>query len=287
MRVRIWGCRGSIPVPGPETQKYGGNTACIELEFDSSRRFFIDAGTGIRNLGNELLKQGFVDEINLFISHTHWDHIIGFPFFTPIYLAKTKLRIYGPVHYEKNLKDVFSILMDYSYFPISAAQLAADVEYIDLREQTIELNDVKITTKYLNHPVLNLGYRFEYNGEVFVYTGDHEPYYNVFGTNLSEEELDEIEETVKIQNAGVVEFVKNADIFVADATYTDEEYESHRGWGHSSISHIVELSQQANVKHTIFTHHDPTHSDEFIDNLAKRFADTTFEFAVEKNEYFT
>lgn len=285
MEVKIWGDRGSIPVPGSGTVKYGGDTACIELRFDSARRFFLDAGTGIRNLGNQLLKERFTDNINLFISHTHWDHIIGFPFFAPIYLKQTKLNIYGPVHYEKKLKDVLAILMDYSYFPISAAQLSADVKYFDLHEETFNIQGVKITTKYLNHPVLNLGYRFEYQGKIFVYTGDHEKYYNVFGQGLDESELEDMDETVANQNESVIEFVKDADLLIADTTFTDDEYETHKGWGHSSVSQTIELSKSAGVKFTLFTHHAPEHSDDLLDKLSDKFCNSAFRFAVENNEY--
>ena len=286
MRVKLWGDRGSIPVPGNDTKKYGGNTASLEVEFDADHRFFIDAGTGIRDLGNQLVKEGYDKEINLFISHTHWDHIIGFPFFTPIYFPGKKINIYGPVHYEKRLQDIFAILMDYSYFPISAAQLSAEVKYIDLKETSFELNGVKITTKYLNHPVLNLGYRFEYEGKVFVYTGDHEKYYNVFGDNLPEEEAEDLSETIQIQNDSVVEFVNGADIFVADTTYTDEEYTVHIGWGHSSVGQTIELCKNANVKLGILTHHDPAHSDALVDELAEKYESDSIKFAVEKKDYY-
>ena len=174
MKIKFWGVRGSIPCPGPQTVKYGGNTSCLELRFmNPERRIIIDAGTGIRELGNymmthDLPKGPIVAEI--FLTHTHWDHIQGFPFFAPIYIPGTKLRVYGPViyHEDETIENVVGGQLAYRYFPVRQEELAAEIEYIDLSESRLDLGDgIMLTTKYLNHPLLCLGYRFEYRGKVF------------------------------------------------------------------------------------------------------------------------
>ncbi len=189
MKIKFWGVRGSIPCPGPSTIKYGGNTACIELRFeDTDRRVIIDAGSGIRELGNYMmandLSKGPI-KTEIFLTHTHWDHIMGFPFFTPGYVSGTKLKIYGPVSYENDsLEDVMGWQLTYRHFPVRQAELASEIEYINLKENRFDLGDgITLTTKYLNHPVLCLGYRFEYRDKIFCTAYDTEPFQNIFCTD--------------------------------------------------------------------------------------------------------
>ncbi|MEJ2040645.1 MAG: MBL fold metallo-hydrolase [Desulfosarcinaceae bacterium] len=190
MRVAFWGVRGSIPCPGADTVRYGGNTACVELLLDNPRRLIIiDAGSGIRELGNTLInaKSPGSDRIEaeIFLTHTHWDHIMGFPFFTPIYLQTTRLTIHGPVTYEEeSLEEILSGQWAYRYFPVRHEELTSKVDYIDLKEGSYDLGQgLRLQTKYLNHPLLCLGYRFEFQGKVFCTAYDTEPFSNLFITD--------------------------------------------------------------------------------------------------------
>ena len=181
MKIKFWGVRGSIACPGQQTLKYGGNTPCIEVRLpDTGRLLIIDAGSGIRELGYYLMSHDLPKgpiHTDIFLSHTHWDHIMGFPFFSPVYLPTSKLKIYGPVTLEgDSLEQIMAGQMTYRYFPIREVELAADIQYIELKEDRLDLGDgLILTTKYLNHPILCLGYRFEYQGKIFCTLYDTEP----------------------------------------------------------------------------------------------------------------
>lgn len=283
MKIKFWGVRGSIPCPGPGTVKYGGNTPCIELRFKRDNRLIIiDAGSGIRELGNYLmandLRNGPINT-EIYLSHTHWDHIMGFPFFTPIYVPGTKLKIYGPVTYEDDtLEDVLGGQLTYRYFPVRQAELASNIEYIDLKEETLEIGEgIKLTTKYLNHPILCLGYRFEYQGKVFCTAFDTEPFQNVFCTDPEDPSYDEImakegEEVARDENQRIEEFFKGADLLIHDTQYTQEEYAaSKRGWGHTSIEDAITAARHADVKKMVLFHHEPMRTDGEIDELASKY----------------
>ena len=173
IRVHFWGVRGSIPTPGPTTVRYGGNTACLELRFGPQERLIIiDAGSGIRELAGEILakdlKKGPI-ETKIFLTHTHWDHIMGFPFFTPIYMKGAKLEVYGPVSFEdEGLESVVGGQLQYRYFPVNMGQLEATIKYTRLMELEMDLGEgITMSTKYLNHPITVLGYKFEYRGKIF------------------------------------------------------------------------------------------------------------------------
>ncbi len=275
MRLKFWGVRGSIPTPGPGTVRYGGNTTCLQLVGDQESTLggevlIIDAGTGIRELGLELLKLPRPLRISLLITHTHMDHINGFPFFVPAFIPGTVIDIYGPLHYEKRLEEVFSGQMDYSYFPISTAQLAAQLNFHELREEEITVAGLRVTTHFMNHPVLTLGYRISDGVKTIIYSGDHEPYYDVIGeagSSLSEEEAQDIRAIVETQYERLIEFFQGADLLVCDAAYSPEEYPSHRGWGHSSTDHAVDWAIAAGVKTLALFHHEPTHDDPKLDEM--------------------
>jgi phosphoribosyl 1,2-cyclic phosphodiesterase len=261
----------------------------------------IDAGSGIRELGNSLLQnelpQGPLN-IRLYLSHTHWDHIMGFPYFVPIYIPGTKLQVFGPVSFEDDpLKDVVGGQMKYRYFPINVGELAADIEYERLREEPgIDLGDgLLMSTKILNHPITALGYRFEYQGKVFCTCYDHEPYRNLFITDPEHPEYDEAmayegEEVAREQNHAIEEFFKGADLLVHDSQYTEEEYKTKINWGHSSFEHAIASANRAGVKKLLLFHHDPDRTDKQIEELAKtycepgKYGDTEICFAVEGSE---
>jgi len=276
MRVKLWGVRGSVPTPGPTTVKYGGNTTCMQLIGDDQipiggEIFIVDAGTGIRECGLSLLSLPKPLKIHILITHTHMDHINGFPFFVPAFIPGTVIDIYGPVHYEKRLEEVFAGQMDYSYFPISTAQLAANINFHDLKECELDIGGLRVKTQYMNHPVLTLGYRVSDGKKTFVYTGDHEPYHDFINDDDEDDDLEDsfedIPDIVEQQNRRLLAFFKDADILVCDAAYTPEEYLTHKGWGHSSTDDAVNWAIEAGVKKLVLHHHEPTHTDEKMDEM--------------------
>ncbi len=277
MLIKFWGVRGSIPCPGANTVKYGGNTPCLEIRFpEINRLIIIDAGSGLRELGNELMTRTGPVEAHLFLTHTHWDHIMGFPFFTPAYIPGTHIRVYGPVTYEEDtLEKVVGGQMTYRYFPIREAELAANIQYFSLKEEVIDLGDgIIVKTKYLNHPVLCLG---EYEGKVFCTAYDTEIFRNVFITDPEDPDYDEDMATegdlvANEQNAMIEQFYEGADLLVHDSQYTKEEYEQkYIGWGHSYVEYVCQAAQRKQVKKLALFHHDPLRSDEQMDELTKRF----------------
>ncbi len=302
MKVKFWGVRGSIPCPGPHTMKYGGNGACVEMRVEGRKEIvIIDAGSGIRELGNSLLKHDLPNgplELALYLSHTHWDHIMGFPYFVPIYIPGTKLNVYGPVSFEDDpLKDVVGGQMKYRYFPISVGELASDIEYKRIREEPARDlgGGLLLTTKFTNHPITALGYRFEHNGKVFCTCYDHEPYRNLFITDPDHPEYDEAmaiegEAVAEEQNQAVEDFFRGADLLVHDSQYTEEEYKTKINWGHSTFEHAVKAANRAGVKKLALFHHDPDRTDAQIDELAKdycepgKYGDTEVFFATEGTE---
>ncbi|MCL2805792.1 MAG: MBL fold metallo-hydrolase [Treponema sp.] len=248
LSVRFWGVRGSIPCPGPDTVIYGGNTSCIEIRADD-RLLVVDLGSGARPLGDWLMANEFPKnkkiKVDFFISHTHWDHIMGFPMFAPIYNPGAELRITGAVSEEtESLKKIFETQLSPNYWPIRVDELSAKIEYKEIRETTLDLGSgLTVTTKLLNHPTLCLGYRFNYKGKSAAFVFDHEPF------------KDEKE------NEKIIQFLKGADVLIHDAQYTNEEYPNRIGWGHSSIDHAIETASKAGVKKLVLFHHEPTHSD--------------------------
>lgn len=286
MKIRFWGVRGSIPCPGPHTAKYGGNGACVELRAgDDDQLIIIDAGSGIRELGNHLMKYDLPNGPiagKIFLTHTHWDHIMGFPYFTPIYVPGTKLDVYGPVTFEDDpLEDVVGGQMKYRYFPVNVGELASDLNYFRLKEIPDGMGldgGVRLTTKILNHPITALGYRFEYNGRVFCTCYDHEPYRNLFITDTESPEYDEAmayegEEVAKEQNQAVEDFFAGADLLVHDTQYTKDEYGGRVGWGHSFFEHAIQAAARAGVKRLALFHHDPDRTDNQIDELARIYCE--------------
>jgi phosphoribosyl 1,2-cyclic phosphodiesterase len=280
LKVKFWGVRGSIPCPGPSTVKYGGNGACLEVRVGSSEKIIIiDAGTGIRDLGNYLVKNDLPNgplDIDLFLTHTHWDHILGFPFFMPIYIPTTRLQVFGPVSYEDDpLEDVVAGQMRYRYFPVNIGEVSSKIKYIRLKENPeIDLgNGLKLATRILNHPVLSLGYRFEFQGKVFCTCYDTEPFRNLFITDPDHPDYDEAmasegEMVAEEQNRALEQFFAGADLLVYDAQYTQNEYADRVGWGHSTQEQAINAARRAKVKKLALFHHDPDRTDKQIDELA-------------------
>jgi phosphoribosyl 1,2-cyclic phosphodiesterase len=276
LSVRFWGDRGSIPCPGPATVKYGGNTSCLEIRADD-KLVIIDFGTGIKPFGDWLMandfKKGPIDT-DIFITHTHWDHVMGFPMFTPLFIPTSKLRIRGPVSYEdETLEQIIGAQLSYRYWPVRQSELSAHIEYDQIKETSLDLGDgLWVTTKYLNHPILCLGYRFEYKGKSIVTAYDNEPFRNLFPVDPADPSYDEEAAregalVSKEENEKVLRFFLGADILIHDAQYTAAEYESHLGWGHSSYEHAINSANKARVKKLVLFHHDPNRTDDQLEEL--------------------
>lgn len=247
--VKFWGVRGSIACATPNHMRYGGNTSCIEVIADDYR-IILDAGTGIRELGNEMQKIG-ADDFHILLTHTHWDHINGFPFFTPAYNKNLKIEILaGHLVDTGGVKSVFSAQMDNPMFPVPLEAMTAQISFKDFTAgETFDLTDrVHVRTAPLNHPNGATGYRIEYDERSVVYITDTE---HVVG------EMDQ----------NVLGLIKDADLLIYDSTYTEEEFPSKVGWGHSTWNEGVRLCQEAHVKRLAIFHHEPDHYDDFMDQI--------------------
>ena len=247
MRIKFYGTRGSIPVSHPDFMEFGGNTTSIKITRDRGTVSIFDAGTGIRNLGKELLSEGSKQkDIFIGFSHFHWDHIQGFPFFPQAYDPEMKIRILalGEDQAISGLKSIFKGQMTPEYFPIPLDKMGAKFSFLQVEADELEINEAHIRVIKQNHPGGSYGYRLEDDGQSIVICTDLEH---------GEKVLPEI-----------IDFCEGADVLVHEAQYTDEELGSHRGWGHSSYSQALEVAEKAGVGKLAITHHDPDHDDSFL-----------------------
>jgi len=269
MQVRFWGTRGSIATPGPGTNHFGGNTACVELETGEGHILLFDCGTGARLLGAELLERAQQPiSASILFGHTHWDHIQGFPFFAPAFMPGNKIDVYAPEGGHRSLQDVLAGQMEFTYFPVELDQLPATITYNVLAEGVYQIGGVSVTTQYLNHPAVTLGYRVECDGAVVVYMTDHEPFADTLWRNGAEP--GSIESMVHEGDRRHARFMTGADLVIHDAQYTPEEYPAKKNWGHSTYEYVVELAAAAGVRQLALTHHDPAHDDAFIAEVEQR-----------------
>lgn len=255
MIVRFWGSRGSIPVPDSRMIKYGGNTTCVEINIDK-KVLIIDAGTGIRKLGESLVKRD-INKMDIIITHSHWDHIQGFPFFKPAYSPKTKINFLGCTNSYKRLKEILSQQMSVEYFPIEFSELKADIVFSDTCTKFYNAKDFKLEFIETNHPIFTFGVKIIKGRKAFVYITDNE--------------LESPDKVTK--RDAFVDFCKDATYLIHDAQFTDQEYIRRKGWGHSTYSQIVKLAQESNVKNLGFTHHDPNRKDEELALIEKKVKD--------------
>lgn len=274
MKLTFWGVRGSIPTPGKHTVRYGGNTPCIELRLDDDQLIIFDAGTGIRNFGDYLINSGESVKAYLLISHPHWDHIQGFPFFKPAFIPGNELTIIGTDRAEKSLNEIISEQMNRIYFPVQLHDLKAKINFIPVKEEgELKIYDAVVKMIFVNHPGFTLGYRLEYKGKTLVYISDNEPFDRAVTeslTNFEQKVKEKFLASAGDPNQRVFDFCKNADVLIHDTTYTPEEYIDRVGWGHSDYLFTLRVAAEAQVKRLYLFHHDQNHSDDKIDEILKK-----------------
>lgn len=254
MLIKFWGTRGSIPVPGEKTIKYGGNTPCVEIRHDD-KIIILDAGSGLREFGNSL--NGHIKEFDILLTHYHWDHIQGIPFFKPLYKKENKITFYGITSNGVNVKKLLEDQMTHNYFPITISDTAAEVEYIELNvEDKFSLNSMEIETLAVNHPSPTLTYKIKCGDKSVVYMTDNE---------LSLKDLDK--KDADNYHKKIVEFSYGCDYLIHDAMYEEHSVSSKKGWGHSGNLSLAEFALNAKVKNVILFHYNPDHTDEKIDQL--------------------
>ncbi len=265
MKIRFWGVRGSIPSPGPQTVRYGGNTTCIEVRSDNGELIILDAGTGIFPLSQSLFPE-FPLQAHIFNTHTHWDHIQGLPFFIPFFVSGNQVNIYGasdPIS-QKGISEILTTQLQYRFFPIREAELKAEIAYQSLVEsQKIHIGDAVITPVLMNHPVINFGYRVDCHGKSMFFTGDHEPASNIYAPE--DEEHDEYQTLIDQKNQSIIDAIQGVDVMISDASYTPEEYPAKKGWGHGTYDMGMAMARDAGVGKLYCTHHEPTRSDDALE----------------------
>ncbi|HBJ74351.1 MAG TPA: MBL fold metallo-hydrolase [Syntrophaceae bacterium] len=251
MIIRCWGARGSIPVSGKDYLRYGGNTTCLEIRNNRDDILLVDAGSGIREAGNAFLADGRRD-FTLLLTHAHWDHIMGFPFFKPLYRHDATINIWGCPFAQDSIREMLARVMSAPYFPIKYDDIHANVTYAEICIETYHLGDLTITPIALSHPNQGTGYKFSEAGKSFVFLTDNE---------------------LGLQHEGglsydnYIEFCRGADLLIHDAEYLDEEYPKRRGWGHSTIEQATSLALDAGVKQLGLFHHNQERIDTEVDNL--------------------
>lgn len=250
-QVVFWGVRGSIPVPGFDTLKYGGNTSCVQVQI-KNRLFIFDAGSGIYSLGRELVKSGKNIDGDIFITHTHWDHIQGFPFFSPAFIKGNHFRLYGQNKIDTTFADLMAGQMAYQHFPVSLGQMGAKIEFCELESgDLLDLGDgISLRTITNNHPNNGLSYRLDCEGRSCCYVTDTE-----HGSELNQE---------------LCQFVHNSDLVIYDAHFTDDEYPNYIGWGHSTWQEGVKLIETAEARRLVLFHHANFRSDNQMEEIEKQ-----------------
>jgi phosphoribosyl 1,2-cyclic phosphodiesterase/CheY-like chemotaxis protein len=271
--LRFWGVRGSIPTPGPTTIVYGGNTSCIEVRADGEL-IVLDAGSGIRPLGMQLAAEfkGKALNLTLLISHTHWDHIQGFPFFAPAYNPKNQIRVLAYEGAQKGLEATLSSQMESPYFPIAMREMPGNIDIQELKDMTFHIGSVKVHATFLNHPGVCAGYRLYTNSGSIAYLPDHEPFqrFRAHSNGKNGPASEEAQQFARQCDQKLIDFIRDADVVVLDSQYEEHEYATHVGWGHSCVDDSVALAASASAKRLILFHHDPTHDDAQIARMVSR-----------------
>lgn len=267
MSVTFWGTRGSISTPGGSTEKYGGNTPCVSVHYGESS-IILDAGTGIRVLGIHLASQMKTEgprAQHILLSHTHWDHIQGLPFFQPAYMPGMDLIIYGSSQKERFLESILRGQMDINYFPVQMKELAANVSIREFEDRFITIGDINIEIQeQVLHPGGSIRFRIRAGGKTVIYSTDVE-------LNAAFEPEQPTAKTKKLA-AEYRAFIQDADLLIADGQYSAEEYAGKKGWGHTSVPLLLRVAHEQNVRQLAVFHHDPEHSDVFFDTMSQQYA---------------
>lgn len=262
-RLNFWGVRGSIPSPGPGTVRFGGNTTCVELRADG-QHLILDAGTGLRVLGLELMKefQEQALDLTLLLSHTHWDHIQGFPYFQPAYKAGNQIRILGYEGARRGLQSSLEVQMESPFFPISFQDLPGNITIEELKDLTFSIGKLSVRAARTKHPGVAMGYRIDTSAGSICFIPDHE--------------------SAPGEDPGAVgELIRGADLVLMDAQYTAEEYARKVGWGHGCMDDVVRVACEAGVKRLYLFHHDPTHDDDDVERMVGRARELACEYDIE------
>lgn len=267
-RLKFWGTRGSISVPGPGTLRYGGNTTCVEMRADGEI-IVLDAGSGIRPLGVALEKefQSQPIKLSLLITHAHWDHIQGLPFFAPVYEKKNEICVRGYDGVDTSFSEIMAEPMKAPFFPIAMRELSARIDITKLTEMEFSFGKVQVRAKFVNHPGVCAGYRLFTSAGSIAFLPDHEPYRFLHSARANHMRPEQAKRRATRERISLVQFLHGSDILILDAQYTDAEYESHIGWGHGSVSSAVSLALDAEVRRLLLFHHDPSHDDTRIDAM--------------------
>lgn len=277
MKVRFWGVRGSYAVPGPDTSRYGGNTSCVEVKIDGGPRIVLDAGTGIRKLGKEIIaSEPGKSQTHLLVSHTHWDHIQGLPYFAPLYQRGHKVNVFALQRDDKNLREVFASQSDSAYFPVTFDEVQAQLTFRELTENAeFELGPVKVRCTRLNHPWIAIAYRLDHEGKSFCYVTDTAPFRDILIEHDFIRKPPQPGESLKAEDAaklaqmreGVVRLCEGADLVIYDTQFTPAEYLARPHWGHSCPDDAVEIVRAAGAKSLVLYHHAPERTDAQVDEI--------------------
>jgi len=283
MKLQVWGSRGSIPAPGPETMRYGGNTSCVELTLSDGSTLILDAGTGIRNLGAALGRKESIEQpIHILLTHLHLDHIQGLMFFAPLFRPEAEIAIWGPASPEASLRDRVARYISAPLAPVEVRELPSLLTFLEADALEWEVGPAKIRAQAVNHRGPTLGFRIEDAGTIVSYIPDHEPSLGAPLVSCEDEWISGFD------------LAHGASLLIHDCQYTDEEYPHHIGWGHSPMSDALEFAQRVDAERVLLFHHDPLHSDEFLDELAAQVEvrwqelggrDIVIELATERQEF--
>jgi phosphoribosyl 1,2-cyclic phosphodiesterase len=253
MRVKVWGARGSVPSPGPETSRYGGNTACVQVTLSDGTTLVLDAGSGIRGLGLAMADDG--PRLNILLTHLHMDHILGLMFFAPLFRQSAEIAIWGPESPSEPLLDRIARYISAPLSPLEVGELPCSLSFRDASQSEWRIGPATVRAAAVNHRGPTLGYRISEGGSSLCYLPDHEPRP---GSDIAKDPPERI---------SGLELAHRATFLVHDCQYTDEEYQAHEGWGHSSLSDALAFARRSEAERLLLFHHDPMHDDAFLDRL--------------------